>query len=120
MDESHLLMAARYIELNPVRAGLVRSAAKYTWSSVHAHLAGKDGGLVSVKPLLDLVTDWPAFLRQALRVMNCRFCAAMNGQDGRRRKIHRPARTPPWTVLKKQKPGPKPSSAGKQLINLPP
>jgi len=28
MDEDHLLTAARYVELNPVRAGLVQSKAK--------------------------------------------------------------------------------------------
>lgn len=53
MDEAHLLAAARYIALNPVRAGLVKSAADWPWSSVHAHLARRDDALVTVAPLLD-------------------------------------------------------------------
>jgi putative transposase len=31
MDEPYLLAAARYVELNPVRAGLVRSPADWPW-----------------------------------------------------------------------------------------
>jgi putative transposase len=55
MDEEHLLAATRYISLNPVRAGLARRAADWRWSSVRAHLAGKDDTLVRVRPLLDRV-----------------------------------------------------------------
>lgn len=35
-DES-LLRCGRYIELNPVRAGIVKHPADYRWSSYHAH-----------------------------------------------------------------------------------
>ena len=38
MDEDHLLTAARYVELNPVRAGLVQAPSRYRWSSAAAHL----------------------------------------------------------------------------------
>ena len=37
MDESHLGPALRYTELNPVRAGLVKEAAGWSWSSAAAH-----------------------------------------------------------------------------------
>lgn len=37
-DKQYLLTCCRYIELNPVRAGLVKSPSKYQWSS-HAHNA---------------------------------------------------------------------------------
>jgi putative transposase len=37
-DEEHLLAAMRYGDLNPVRAGLVRSAKDWQWSS-HRHYA---------------------------------------------------------------------------------
>lgn len=63
MDERHLLAAARYIELNPVRAGLVERPQDYRWSSARAHLAGCDDDLVRVAPLLERVRDWAAFLR---------------------------------------------------------
>jgi putative transposase len=62
MDERHLLAAARYVELNPLRAGLARRAADWRWSSARAHLAGKDDALVAARPLLELVPDWKAFL----------------------------------------------------------
>lgn len=62
MDEPYLLAAVRYVELNPVRARLVRRASEYSWSSVRAHLEGKDDGLVRVRPVLDRVSDWRGLL----------------------------------------------------------
>jgi len=53
MDEEHLMTAARYVALNPVRARLIERAQDWRWSSVAAHLSGRDDGLVSVAPLLD-------------------------------------------------------------------
>jgi putative transposase len=58
MDESHLKSAISYVSLNPVRARLVSRAEQWPWSSVRAHLAGQDDGLVSVRPVLD---RWPTF-----------------------------------------------------------
>lgn len=55
MDERHLLVAARYVALNPVRAGLVVRAEDWRWSSVHAHLAGMNDGVVTVAPLLSRI-----------------------------------------------------------------
>ena len=66
MDEPHLLAAARYVELNPVRARLRRRPEAHVWSSTKAHLAGRDDELVSVAPLLELVGDWAAFLADGL------------------------------------------------------
>jgi len=63
MDEAWLLAAARYVELNPVRAGLAKTARGWAWSSAKAHLAGADDGLVTVTPLLERAGDWKAFLR---------------------------------------------------------
>jgi len=37
MDEGHLWPALRYTERNPVRAGLVKEAAGWNWSSAAAH-----------------------------------------------------------------------------------
>ena len=46
MDYPHLVMASRYIEMNPVRASLVDDPAKWPWSSAAAHLSGCDDRLV--------------------------------------------------------------------------
>jgi REP-associated tyrosine transposase len=53
MDEERLMAAARYVALNPVRARLAARAWDWRWSSVRAHLAGRDDGLATVAPLLE-------------------------------------------------------------------
>ena len=42
LDQTHQWEALRYVELNPVRAGLVRTAADWLWSSAQAHTGGPD------------------------------------------------------------------------------
>ncbi|MCL2524562.1 MAG: transposase, partial [Betaproteobacteria bacterium] len=44
--ENYLLACQRYIELNPVRAGMVRHPAEYQWSSYRANAQGESNGLV--------------------------------------------------------------------------
>ena len=66
MDERYLLTATRYIELNPVRAGLVDRPEQYPWSSAKAHMACRDDILVKVAALLDMVGDWGQFLSEEL------------------------------------------------------
>jgi putative transposase len=39
-QEPYLWAVARYIECNPVRAGLVRKPEQYRWSSCKAHIEG--------------------------------------------------------------------------------
>jgi len=63
MDEDHLIAAVRYVSLNPVRARLVARAEAWPWSSVRAHLAGADDGLVSVRPVLDRAPRFADLLR---------------------------------------------------------
>ena len=65
MDEPYLLAAARYVELNPVRAKLVASRG-LALEQCAAHLSGRDDCLVKVAPLLAIVGDWRAFLDSAL------------------------------------------------------
>jgi len=67
MDETYLNICARYVELNPVRAGLVAKAEDWAWSSAGAHLAGKDDGLASVKPMLTCIPDWQGFLAAGVK-----------------------------------------------------
>jgi len=51
--ESYLRACSRYIELNPVRAGMVVHPHDYRWSSYRAHADGECD---------DLVTDHPLYL----------------------------------------------------------
>jgi putative transposase len=46
-DEKYWLTCLRYIELNPVRAGLVPNPAHYEWSSYRAHAYGREDSLLT-------------------------------------------------------------------------
>ena len=62
--DSYLLSCYRYIELNPVRAGMVEKIEEYLWSSYAANALGASDLLVSPHPLyLDLGADIEERLR---------------------------------------------------------
>ncbi len=63
MDESYLYCCIRYVERNPVRAGLVRLAEEYTWSSAGSHVNGLKNPLLSPIPLASQIKDWHSFLK---------------------------------------------------------
>ena len=120
MDDDYLLACARYVELNPVRAGLVKAARDWRWSSARAHLAGRDDGLVTTAALLDRVGDWKAFLREGLDPA-ARDAIRASERTGRplgaqafirklEKRLHR--------TLARRKPGPKPSSTTGQAALL--
>jgi putative transposase len=50
-DEEYLLTCMRYIELNPVRAEMVKSPGAYRWSSYRANAQGLDNSLIQPHPL---------------------------------------------------------------------
>lgn len=50
-EDSYLLLCQRYIELNPVRAGIVEHPGEYRWSSYHVNGQGSPSDLVSRHPL---------------------------------------------------------------------
>jgi putative transposase len=59
----HLLAAVRYVELNPVHVGMVRSAEDYLWSSARFHLGLIPSDiLVTNRDLLGLVGNWREYL----------------------------------------------------------
>ena len=62
LDDDHFVRAVRYVSLNPVRARLVGAPEQWRWSSVRAHLAGEDDALVRVRPVLDRIPHFQAFL----------------------------------------------------------
>ena len=65
MDENYLLAAVRYVELNPVRAGLCKRPQDWPWSSTLAHMSGFDDALVTVAPMLERITNWAEFIQSA-------------------------------------------------------
>ena len=113
MDEPHLIACARYVEQNPVKAGLVRRARDWPWSSARAHLAGRDDGLCEVAPLIEraagwLGKDWRALLagktpaetlerlrghaRSGRPLGDAAFVADLDAATGRRLAPRRPGR----------------------------
>ena len=67
LDERHLWAAVKYIELNPVRSGLVEVAEKYPWSSARAHAAGIIDPILSPdSPFPGPVGDWSEWLKTGL------------------------------------------------------
>ncbi len=105
-DEAHLLAAVRYIELNPVRAGLCQRPDEWRWSSIHAHLNTAPDELVNTAPMHERISDWPAYLAEdhtpeifdALRkhtktgrpVGNSRFIEKLEEVTGKRLQRHKP------------------------------
>jgi len=109
MDEEYFYRCVRYVEQNPVRAGLVKNASKWKWSSATAHLKGKDDGFVMVKPMLERISNWQKYLDESV-----------SQDDLNRLRSHsntgRPSGDDQWIegveqltgrMLKKKKPGPK-------------
>jgi len=66
LDRPHALAAARYVERNPVRAGLVKRAWEWPWSSAAGHVSGRGDDLVRPGGPLELeVSNWRRFLASA-------------------------------------------------------
>ena len=110
MDERYLLTATRYVELNPVRAGLIKTAEHYPWSSASAHIDNIDDQLVKISPLLTLVGDWRSFLAEdvsntdeGMLKRHCRNGRPL-GNDNFISKLEKKLNR----FIRKQKPGPKP------------
>src|SRR5262249_33376533 len=58
-DDAHLLTVLRYIEANPLRAGIVLDPSEYRWSSFRCH------GLGETDPLLSPIAEWDELGRTA-------------------------------------------------------
>lgn len=71
LDERHLMAAARYVEMNPVKANLCPRAEDWPWSSARFHFGILDADiLVTDKTLLGLVPagQWPQMFNSASEV----------------------------------------------------
>jgi len=66
MDEHHLMAAVRYVELNPVRAGLCARPEDWAWSSTSAYLGGHSDQLLTTGPMRSRISDWNSYLGQAV------------------------------------------------------
>jgi len=65
LDETHLWNAVRYVERNPVRAGIVARAEDYKWSSAAAHCGLREDALLSPDlPLIGAISNWSDWLAE--------------------------------------------------------
>jgi putative transposase len=117
MDDAHLMAAIRYVENNPVTAGMVARAEDWRWSSAASHVAGKR---VAGDPLTDVallgqhVGNWRAMLKVGLEAMD--DPSTVDDIEARSR-TGRPLASPEWIAaaeaamdrkLGLQRRGPKP------------
>lgn len=68
-EERYLLDCLRYIELNPVRAGIVRDPGDYRWSSYRAHAFGAPVKFWSPNELYLALGSSPAQAQSAWRAL---------------------------------------------------
>lgn len=124
MDDAHLMAAVRYVERNPVAAGMVARAEDWAWSSARSHVAGKrvaGDRLTDVAALGQHVRNWRALLRQGLAAGNRSDAeAAANDAIEARLSTGRPLGAAEWIAdqeaalgrtLARRRPGPKPKRA---------
>ncbi len=65
LDANHFLNAIRYVELNPVNAGMVTLAEDYPWSSAAAHCGLRNDPLLESRHRLGLlhgIKNWSSWL----------------------------------------------------------
>lgn len=70
-DESYWVTCMRYIELNPVRAGLADTPEAYTWTSYRAHALGAPDDLLTEHAMYLRLGETPADRTRSWRA----FCA---------------------------------------------
>jgi len=68
-SEAYFLACCRYIELNPVRAGMVTAPGDYAWSSWRAHAEGASDQLLTGHELYRALGATPAERQAAYRAL---------------------------------------------------
>lgn len=66
LDDEYFWAAIRYVERNPVRAGMVVRAENYPWSSAAAHCGMRGDSLLTREPgwirVTGMISDWSSWL----------------------------------------------------------
>jgi len=111
LDERHLLAAVRYIENNPVVAGMTKHAWEYKWSSAAYHAGDvKKDALLSSRNLFGLVKDWREYLLEAIEGSDDLSSVKRSTRTGRPAGDHnfvKKIEKLTGRALQRQKPGPK-------------
>jgi len=68
LDDAYMWATIRYVELNPVRAKLVRKAERYQWSSAPYHCGLREDNLLTQKRpwqrQIEQIADWSTWLAE--------------------------------------------------------
>jgi putative transposase len=115
-EDTDLLLCQRYIELNPIRAGMANDPATYRWSSYRANALGQADALLSPHPLYlalgqdkagreeayralfrsaldeDPIRELRMALNQNQPIGNARFYAEIEAMTGQRRELRQRGR----------------------------
>lgn len=62
LDERYLYTVLKYIFLNPVKAGIVKKAEEYKWSSLRHHLERDGKYFLDDDIIIDMIADWKTLL----------------------------------------------------------
>jgi putative transposase len=96
LDERHTYAAVRYVENNPVRAGIVRKPQKYKWSSASSHINKENNPVLSQDCYLEKeIEDWLEYLKEkedGQIIRNIRSCSMTGrpcGDDKFMKKLER-------------------------------
>lgn len=68
-DDTYALAALRYVDRNPVRAGLVEDPATYPWSSCTAYALGTPNRVISVHPSYLALSPYPKARQRHYRTL---------------------------------------------------
>lgn len=64
LNKTHLYAAIRYVERNPVRAGIAKKAEEYRWSSAPAHVFNEENKYLTGNFVIEEIKDWKEYLSQ--------------------------------------------------------
>jgi putative transposase len=92
-SENYLLRCYRYIELNPVRAGIVRDPQHFPWSSFRCNALGHADPLVTPHPGFRSIGNTDMERRSAYRAFVGADCALADANEVRQ--LGRPRRGRP-------------------------
>lgn len=109
LDDAHAWAAIRYVERNPLRAGMVEDPVDYKWCSASAHCGkGTDALLPGDFPPADTIPDWHAWLKTQPEdeIKRIRKCTTTGRPCGSKRFLDKLEETL-GRSLHHQKPGPK-------------
>lgn len=111
--DRYVLACYRYIELNPVRAGMVRSPGEYPWSSYSAHGEGRSNGLLSAHAAYECLADTAEHRRAAYRAL----CEGVQPQEAE--EIRRATRLGCVAGTVRRGPGRPPKSQMRKIGSVP-